>query len=87
MQRRARSPDPRRAGVLASPAGMSGFRPHVGIAYSNRTMPASPLRAVIEPLRRLSPVQVTARSAHLVILRREDHAYRWERFETLCLTS
>ncbi|MEA2589097.1 MAG: hypothetical protein QOH66_2024 [Actinomycetota bacterium] len=75
------------AGVLASPAGMSGFRPHVGIAYSNRTMPASPLRAVIEPLRRLSPVQVTARAAHLVILRREDHAYRWERFETLCLTS
>jgi 2'-5' RNA ligase len=73
--------------VLASPAGMSGFRPHIGIAYGNRTMPASPVRPVIEPLRRLSPVQVAAGAAHLVLLRREDHAYRWERFETLCLTS
>lgn len=72
---------------LANPGGASGFRPHVGIAYNNRTMPASPVRAVIEPLRRLPPVQVTARAAHLVILRREDHAYRWERLETLCLTS
>jgi len=76
-----------RGAVLASPACIGGFRPHVGIAYSNRTMPASPVRAVIEPLRRLSPVQVTARAAHLVLLRREDHAYRWERLETLRLTS
>jgi len=75
-----------RAAVFASPAGTSRFRPHVGIAYGNRTMPASPLRRAMEPLRRLSPVQVTAGAAHLVILRREDHAYRWERFETLCLT-
>jgi hypothetical protein len=72
---------------LASPAGMSGFRPHVGIAYNNRTMAAPPIRAAIEPLRRLPPVQVTARAADLVILRREAHAYRWERFETLGLTS
>lgn len=76
-----------RTAVLASPAGTSRFRPHVGIAYGNRTMPASSLRRAMEPLRRLSPVQVTAGTAHLVILRREDHAYRWERFETLCLTS
>ena len=75
-----------RAAVFASPAGTSRFRPHVGIAYGNRTMPASPLRQAMEPLRRLSPVQVTAGAAHLVILRREDHAYQWERFETLCLT-
>jgi 2'-5' RNA ligase len=72
---------------LATPVGMSGFRPHVGIAYSNRTMPAPPVWAAIEPLRRLPPVQVTARAVHLVILRREDHAYRWERLETFCLTS
>jgi 2'-5' RNA ligase len=75
-----------RAAVFASPAGTSRFRPHVGIAYGNRTMPASPLRQAMEPLRRLSAVQVTAGAAHLVILRREDHAYQWERFETLCLT-
>ncbi len=74
------------AAVLASPASTSGFRPHVGIAYGNRTMPASPLRQAMEPVRQLSPVQVTAGAAHLVILRREDHAYRWEGFETLCLT-
>jgi len=74
------------AALLSASSGMNGFRPHVGIAYGNRTMPASPLRAVIEFLRRLPPVEVTAGAAHLVILRREDHAYRWERFESLCLT-
>ena len=74
-----------RSAVLASPPGTSQFRPHVGIAYGNRTMPASPLRQAMEPLRRLSPVQVTAGAAHLVILRREARAYRWERLETLCL--
>ena len=76
-----------RAAVLGGPACASVFRPHVGIAYSNRTMPASPVRAAVEPLRRLPPVEVTAEAAHLVILRREDHAYRWESLETLGLTS
>ena len=29
---------------------------------------------------------MTADAAHLVVLRREQRAYRWERFETLRLT-
>jgi 2'-5' RNA ligase len=65
--------------------GTSRFRPHVGIAYSNRTIPASVVREAIRPLRRLPLVQVSANAAHLVVLRREQRAYRWERFETLRL--
>lgn len=74
-----------RAAVLGGPAGMDGFRPHVGIGYSNRAMPASAVRDAIEPLRWLPPVHVTADAAHLVVLRREDRVYRWETLETLRL--
>jgi 2'-5' RNA ligase len=75
------------AAVLATRGSATNrFRPHVGIAYSNRTTPASMVREAIEPLRRFPPVQVTADAAHLVVLRREQRAYRWERFETLHLT-
>lgn len=62
------------------------LRPHVSIAYANRTIPASAARDVVEPLRRLRPVHVTVDAAHLVVLREEEHTYRWERFETLSLT-
>jgi 2'-5' RNA ligase len=75
-----------RAAVLGGPADTSRFRPHVGIAYSNRTMAASPVRQAMEPLRRLTPLEVTVGAADLVILRLEDHAYRWRRLETLRLT-
>ncbi|MGH2771254.1 MAG: 2'-5' RNA ligase family protein, partial [Actinomycetota bacterium] len=73
--------------VLATGGGGTDrFRPHVSIAYSNRSVAASSVRDAIEPLRRLRPVQVTAEAAHLVVLREEQHTYRWETFETLFFT-
>ncbi len=75
------------AAVLATgDGGTDRFRPHVSIAYSNRIVAASSVRDVVEPLRRLRPVQVTADAAHLVVLREERRTYRWDTFETFSLT-
>ncbi|WP_258017398.1 2'-5' RNA ligase family protein [Streptomyces noursei] len=53
------------------------FRPHIGIAYSNKHRPADEVREAIEPLRALPVVPVRVEHVHLVELRREPGAYRW----------
>ncbi|MFE3638133.1 2'-5' RNA ligase family protein [Streptomyces sp. NPDC059168] len=54
------------------------LRPHLGIAYCNRPIPADVVREAIRPLRGLDAVDVPVRRARLVELRREDRAYRWQ---------
>ncbi|WP_327356349.1 2'-5' RNA ligase family protein [Streptomyces sp. NBC_01304] len=56
----------------------SALRPHIGIAYSNRRMPAHLVRDAVLPLRALDSVTVPVRRVQLVELRREGHTYRWD---------
>ncbi|MEU5002059.1 2'-5' RNA ligase family protein [Streptomyces sp. NPDC021622] len=56
----------------------SAFRPHIGITYSNRCMPAGPVRDAVSPLRSLDSVVVPVKRVRLVELRREGRAYRWD---------
>lgn len=77
--------------AAARAAGLKGLgsttrlRPHIGIAYSNRTQPASPVRDVITKLRDLHSVAVRIDRAVLVLQRRESGAYRWETLHELVL--
>ncbi|MET7713778.1 2'-5' RNA ligase family protein [Streptomyces sp. NPDC005407] len=61
------------------------LRPHLGIAYCNRSMPARIVRDAVQPLRDLEPVEVPVRHVQLVELRRENHAYRWNVVHSLAL--
>ncbi|NEA55333.1 2'-5' RNA ligase family protein [Streptomyces sp. SID13666] len=61
------------------------FRPHLGVAYCNRTMDAERVRERIQPLRALPPQVLDVREVHLVELRRENRAYRWDVAHTIPL--
>lgn len=63
----------------------AGLRPHVGIAYCNRAVPAREVRAAILPLRDLDPVELDVHHVELVELRREHRAYRWQVVHSLAL--
>ncbi|NUK18125.1 2'-5' RNA ligase family protein [Streptomyces lunaelactis] len=56
----------------------SALRPHIGIGYSNRRMPANIVRDAVRPLRALDAVGVPVPRVQLVELRREGRAYRWD---------
>ncbi|MEY9840550.1 2'-5' RNA ligase family protein [Streptacidiphilus sp. EB103A] len=66
-----------RAGV---PGGkpVRGFRPHLGIAYSNRPQPAAPLIRAVGVLRGRAAVSLPIGHVDLVELRREERVYRWD---------
>ncbi|MER6100239.1 2'-5' RNA ligase family protein [Streptomyces sp. NPDC001728] len=55
----------------------NAFRPHLGIAYNNRTRQAAPVADAVAPLRSLPPAVLDVTSVELVELRRQDGAYRW----------
>ncbi|MEU0110614.1 2'-5' RNA ligase family protein [Streptomyces sp. NPDC006251] len=61
------------------------LRPHLGIAYCNRTLPASEVRAAIEPLRMLPPVQLFVDRVQIVEMWRVEGAYRWQVVEEIPL--
>ncbi|MFF3277296.1 2'-5' RNA ligase family protein [Streptomyces chrestomyceticus] len=63
----------------------SSFRPHLGVAYSNRRRSAAPVIQAVAPLRALPPVPLDITSVELVALRREGRAYRWETLYSLAL--
>ncbi|MFC5253442.1 2'-5' RNA ligase family protein [Streptomyces nigrescens] len=63
----------------------SGFRPHIGISYCNRTIPAATVRDMVRPLRGLDAVEAEVQQVHIVELRREPSAYRWDVVRTLDL--
>jgi 2'-5' RNA ligase len=53
------------------------FRPHVGIAYSNSSMPAAPVIRIVESLRSLPTVPTLVSEASLVLLERRERAWTW----------
>ncbi|WP_328732808.1 2'-5' RNA ligase family protein [Streptomyces caniferus] len=63
----------------------SGFRPHIGISYCNRAIPAATVRDMVGPLRGLDAVEAEVKQVHIVELRREPSAYRWDVIRTLDL--
>jgi 2'-5' RNA ligase len=63
----------------------SRLRPHISIGYCNQLLPAEPVRAAVEPLRTLTPVQVLVDRVDLVELRREPAAYKWQVIHTVRL--
>ncbi|MDQ1043337.1 2'-5' RNA ligase family protein [Streptomyces sp. V4I2] len=68
------------------PMSASGYlRPHLGIAYCNRSLPASEVRAAIEPLRLLPPAPLFVDRVQIVEMRRADGAYRWQTVEEVLL--
>ncbi|WP_109506835.1 2'-5' RNA ligase family protein [Nocardioides speluncae] len=54
------------------------FRPHVGVAYGNRHRPAREVHTLIAEQRTRATVHVAVSDVHLVELRREGRAYKWE---------
>ncbi|SFE22858.1 2'-5' RNA ligase [Actinopolyspora alba] len=61
------------------------YRPHVGIAYSNRVQSPEEIIRAVRRARELTPVEVTITELRLVELTRADHHYTWhvlERFPT-----
>ncbi len=61
-------------GERAAPA-LGVFRPHLGIAYSNRRQPAAPLVRAAARLRHLAPVPVLISAVELVRLERAANSY------------
>lgn len=62
------------------------FRPHVGIAYCNASIPAGPVVRAVEALRDLPPVSVAVRSVSLVLLQRQERAWRWSTIRSIPLS-
>lgn len=64
--------------ALPAAPSRTAFRPHLGIAYSNCTMPAQPVINTVAALRSREPVKLPIRELCLVELRRERRVYRWD---------
>ncbi|KPM52685.1 2'-5' RNA ligase family protein [Frankia sp. B2] len=60
------------------PAVKRRFRPHVGIAYSNRDTPAEPIIHRVAGLRDLPPAEISVADLRLVRLYREGRTYQWD---------
>ncbi|GIJ51230.1 hypothetical protein Val02_81160 [Virgisporangium aliadipatigenens] len=73
------------ASVLGPGRPAAEFRPHVGIAYCNRAVPAAPLVARVATLRALPLVTVPVDRVELVLVRRQERAYAWTTLESLML--
>lgn len=65
-----------KTGLAAAPSRR--YRPHIGIAYCNDTVPTTAVLDRVAVLRTLPPVDVNVDALELVRLRREDRQYRWE---------
>ncbi|MFI6687989.1 2'-5' RNA ligase family protein [Streptomyces sp. NPDC050485] len=70
---------------LALNSATASLRPHIGIAYCPIATDAQLVRETIAPLRSLEPVDLAVDQVHLVELRRENRAYRWDVIHSLPL--
>ncbi|WP_253863607.1 2'-5' RNA ligase family protein [Prauserella halophila] len=61
------------------------YRPHVGIAYSNRVQPPGPFIAAAHKARPVPSTAITVTELRLVELYRTDHQYRWHVLERFSL--
>lgn len=68
----------------ACPMKTSDFRPHLSIAYANRTIPLASLLPRMEALRSLPTETATISAVQLVELQRVGRAYRYDILHQLC---
>lgn len=66
------------AGLALGARADDTFRPHVGIAYCNQSIPAQPLVEQVRSLRTLPTVEVCIREVFLVALTRNERSYTWD---------
>jgi len=71
--------------ALGTATNNGSFRPHVGIAYCNSSLPLAPIIETVRSLRFLSPVPYRVARVSLVRLTRLDRAYRWTTQRVLML--
>lgn len=71
--------------ALPAAPSRTAFWPHLGIAYSNRAMPAQPVIDAVAPLRSQAPIILPVNELHLVELRRERRIYRWDLVQSFSL--
>ncbi|MEU6229873.1 2'-5' RNA ligase family protein [Streptomyces sp. NPDC047042] len=63
----------------------SRLRPHIGIGYCGRKLPAEPVHEAVRPLRSLPPTELLIDHVDLVEMRREGASYRWRVVHTVDL--
>ncbi len=73
------------ATVRGNPCRDGEFRPHVGVAYCNTSVPSGPLVSIVSQLRDLPPVTTLVERVDLVILGREGRKYVWTPFRSVQL--
>lgn len=71
------------AGTASKP--IAHFRPHVGIAYSNRRQEIAPIIERVSQLRNMVPVPVMVKQVKLVRLWRSQDSYQWDNVATIAL--
>ncbi|MFG1771752.1 2'-5' RNA ligase family protein [Nocardia salmonicida] len=71
------------AGTASKP--LSDFRPHIGIAYSNRRQEIAPIIERVSQLRNIVPVPVAVTRVKLVRLWRSQDSYEWDDVATIAL--
>lgn len=65
------------AGYPAGAEAAGPFRPHIGIAYCNRTTDARPIVEKVRQLRELDRITAHVRECVLVALTRHERSYSW----------
>lgn len=65
----------------------ASFRPHLGVAYCNRSMPAAPVQQAVASIRTLPQVDFPVTDVRLVELRRGRRRYEWKTLSTISLAS
>ncbi|MFE5479740.1 2'-5' RNA ligase family protein [Nocardia sp. NPDC056541] len=71
------------AGTASKP--LSDFRPHIGIAYSNRRQEIAPILERVSQLRDIVPVPIAVTQVKLVRLWRSQDSYEWDDVATIAL--
>ena len=72
-------------GIDRLPGTDDHFWPHVSIGYTNKELPTGPLLRRLEKLAHRGPVNVVVRRIDLVLLNRDDRAWRWNTVGTVPL--
>ncbi|MEV0543393.1 2'-5' RNA ligase family protein [Nocardia salmonicida] len=70
---------------VVSASSAARFRPHLGIAYNNIDRTAVEVVDAVAELRGAERVNVRVNQVEMVVLRREDHTYRWDTRTVLAL--
>jgi 2'-5' RNA ligase len=86
LRERLRAAIAKTIGARRVPDEPRRFKPHVSIGYCNKDVPAAELIERVEQLRQLPPIKIGVEAVHLIELRRDGQAYRWDVAEPVPLS-